>query len=73
MTGQLSLSITPGRRQLLGLAVIEAARAAMAWHLRDERFNLAAGYRWVPSSEYLEAMQTLRDACAAERASRGAP
>lgn len=60
------------RRELLRDAAIEAARAYMAAQLRAEReepHQTSRRRRW--TGPELDALQTLRDALAAERASRG--
>ena len=57
------------RRELLRDAVIEAARQVLAWHLREER-TLPDYSRTLATTETVAALQDLRDACHAERASR---
>jgi hypothetical protein len=58
------------RQQLLTAAVVEAARQVMFWHLREER-TMAAWQRTVTTLETIDALQTLRDCLASERAGRG--
>ena len=57
------------RQELLRTAAIEAARQVMAWYLREER-TLPDYMRTLVTAETIEALQGLRDALAAERASR---
>ena len=61
------------RNELLRTAVVEAARHFVAWQLRDEHAGHKGIFGEVPTCEVAEALQGLRDACAAERAARGAP
>ena len=51
--------------------VIRAARQVMAWHLREER-TLPDYSRTLATTETVEALQELRDACSEERSTRHA-
>jgi hypothetical protein len=58
------------RQAMLKDAVVEAARQFLAWHLVNERARRGSLFDSIPTSEVVDALQTLRDACAVERAAR---